>query len=173
MKSLIVLVGTVLMLLSTLACSQRANTASYKESVEKALEQADLKGVTVSEDQDRNTITLSGKLHSEDAKQQAGQVAQQAGGSRVVANEISVEPVGMESQAKQINSNLDDAIEKNYKAALIAQGLNKQNIDYKATNGVLTLSGKVKTTAQREKANQIATNVPNVAQVVNQIDVSR
>lgn len=173
MKSLIVLVGTVLMLLSTLACSQRANTASYKESVEKALEQADLKGVTVSEDQDRNTITLSGKLHSEDAKQQAGQVAQQAGGSRVVANEISVEPVGMESQAKQINSNLDDAIEKNYKAALIAQGLNKQKIDYKATNGVLTLSGKVKTTAQREKANQIATNVPNVAQVVNQIDVSR
>ena len=106
----------------------------------------------MSEDKDKNTITLSGKLHSDDAKQQAAQVAQTAAGSRVVANEISVEPVGRESDARQINSNLDDAIESNYKAALIAHGLDKQRIDYKAKNGLLTITGKVKTTQQRQQA---------------------
>ena len=51
----------------TLACSHRDNV-SYKDDVRKSLEQADLKDVTVSEDQDKNTITLGGKVHSSDAK---------------------------------------------------------------------------------------------------------
>ena len=53
-----------------LACSKErtTNDISYKDSVQKALEQADLKDVTVSEDRDRNTITLGGTVHSEDAK---------------------------------------------------------------------------------------------------------
>src|SRR6185503_3271209 len=159
---------TAILLTVSLACTKQSDT-SYKEGVQRALEQADLKGVSVSEDKDKNTITLSGKLHSDDAKQQAAQVAQTAAGSRVVANEISVEPVGRESDARQINSNLDDAIESNYKAALIAHGLDKQRIDYKAKNGLLTITGKVKTTQQRQQAEQIAQAVPNVAQVLNQI----
>ena len=51
----------------TLACSHRDNI-SYKDDVKKALEQADLKDVTVSEDQDKNTITLGGKVHSKRRK---------------------------------------------------------------------------------------------------------
>ena len=90
---------TAILLTLSLACTKQSDT-SYKEGVQKALEQADLKGVSVSEDKDKNTITLSGKLHSDDAKQQAAQVAQTAAGSRVVANEISVEPVGRESDAE-------------------------------------------------------------------------
>ncbi|HEX4485237.1 MAG TPA: BON domain-containing protein [Terriglobales bacterium] len=104
---------------------------------------------------------------------QATQVAQAAAGTRLVANEISVQPVGLESQAKEINSNLDEAIEKNFKAAIIAQGLDKQSIDYKAKNGLLTLKGNVKTTQQRQQAEEIAQAVPNVAQVLNQIEVKR
>jgi osmotically-inducible protein OsmY len=84
-----------------------------------------------------------------------------------------VQPVGLESQAKEINSNLDEAIEKNFKAAIIAQGLDKQSIDYKAKNGLLTLKGNVKTTQQRQQAEEIAQAVPNVAQVLNQIEVKR
>jgi osmotically-inducible protein OsmY len=90
-----------------------------------------------------------------------------------VANEIRVQPVGLESQAKEINFNLDDAIEKNFKAALIAQGLDKESVDYKAKNGLLTLTGNVKTPQQRQQAEQIASTVPNVSQVLNQIEVKR
>lgn len=93
---------TAVLFTVSLACT-RQNDTSYKDGVQRALEQADLKGVSVAEDKDKNTITLTGKLHSEDAKQQVAQVAQNAAGSRVVANEINVEPVRLESQAKQIN----------------------------------------------------------------------
>jgi len=161
------------LVLSTAGCSQRAKNVSYKDGVKKALEQADYKDVTVDEDSDKNTITLGGKLHSENAKQQASQVAQSGAGNRTIVNQISVEPVGVESEARKIESNTDDAIEKNYEAQLIAKGLDKQHIRFDAKNGVLTLKGSVKDTNQREAAAQVASNIPNVAQVVNQIEVSR
>jgi osmotically-inducible protein OsmY len=157
-----------------LACSSRnTNDISYKDNVQKALEQADLKDVTVSEDRDKNTITLGGTLHSDDAKRNAGDVAQAAASSRVIANEIGVQPVGAQSEAKDISSNLDGAIEKNYKAALIAKGLDKQHIRFDAKNGVLTLKGSVNAASQRQEAQQLAQAVPNVQQVLNQIDVKR
>src|SRR5436305_315767 len=84
---------------------------------------------------------------------------------------ISVQPVGDEPQPRPATSNLDDAIEKNYKAALISSRLDKQNIRYAASNGVLTLKGTVKTPRQRQEAQMLATHIPNVKQVVNQIDV--
>jgi len=159
--------------LSTAGCSERAKNVSYKDGVKKALEQADYKDVSVDEDRDKNTITLGGKLHSENAKQQASEVAQSAAGNRTIVNQISVEPVGVESEARKIESNTDGAIEKNYKAQLIAKGLDKQDIRFDAKNGVLTLKGSVKDSHQREQAEQVASNIPNVAQVVNQIEVSR
>jgi hyperosmotically inducible periplasmic protein len=154
------------------ACSaKRTENASYSDGVKKALEQAELTDVSVKEDRDKNTVTLSGTVHSDEAKMQAAEIAQAAAGDRTVVNEVSVQPVGDESAAKNIASNQDSAIEKNYKAALISSGLDKRDIDYKAKNGVLTLKGHVKTPHEREEAQQVASNVPKVQQVLNQIDV--
>jgi len=158
-----------------LACSSHRNASdvSRKDAVQNALTQADLKDVTVSEDSDKNTITLGGTVHSDDAKQRAGEVAKTAAGDRVVANEVGVQPVGAESEAKDMASSTDDAIEKNYKAALIGKGLDKQHIHYDVKNGVLILKGSVKSTPQREEAQTLAESIPNVHQVLNQIDVRR
>jgi osmotically-inducible protein OsmY len=169
-------------LLIGIACSSQQRTAananttntraaSYKDGIKKALEQADLKDVN--EDKNKNVINLSGTLHSENAKLRAGEIAQAAAGNRVIANEISVQPLGTESPARQINTNTDSAIEKNYKAALISKGLNKEHIRFKAKNGVLTLQGSVKTPQERREAQQIAANIPNVQQVLNEIQVNR
>jgi len=158
-------------LLLTVACSRRDNV-SYKDDVKKALEQADLKDVTVSEDRDKNTITLGGTVHSDQAKAKAGEVAKATANTRIIANEISVQPVGSE-QAKDVNSNLDDAIEKDYKAALIASGLDKQHVRFKAKNGVLTLRGSVKNANERKEAANLAAGIPHVQQVLNQIEVRR
>jgi len=173
MKSIILVLTALLALFAGTACNQRRDQSSYRDNVKQALEQADLKDVTVREDADKNTITLGGTLHSEDAKQQAAQVAQTAAGNRIIANEISVEPVGHEVEAKKIASNVDSAIEDNYKAALISKGLDRQPIRYDSKNGVLTLKGSVKSPDQRKEAEQIADNVPNVEQVVNEIQVRR
>jgi|SRR5258708_1953354 hypothetical protein len=164
------------MLLGVAACSNQSGRPSEADAVKKALEQADLKGVSVSGDADKNTITLGGTLHSDQAKAQAADVAKSAAPDRVIANEIianeiSVQPVGSESEAKSIASNLDDAIEKNDKAALISKRLDKQSIHYDAKNGVLTLAGSVKHAQQKAEAQQLASKTPNVQQVVNQIEV--
>jgi len=154
------------------ACSKQASV-SRKDGVKAALEQADLKDVSVSEDNDKNTITLGGTLHSDEAKQKAADVAEANAAGRVVVNEVRVEPVGMESQARDVASNVDDGIESNYKAALASKGLSKQHIRFNAKNGVLTLKGSVTTPTQREEAQQLAQAVPNVQQVLNEIDVRR
>ena len=162
----------VSLFLATSACSKQPDR-SYKDSVKTALEQADLKDVTVSEDVDKNTITLGGTLHSEDAKQSAADVAKANAGTRIVVNEVSVQPVGQESEAKKVSSNLDDGIESNYKAALVAKGLDKEHIRFDAKNGVLKLKGSVKTASQRKEAEQLAQNVPHVQQVLDELDVKR
>jgi osmotically-inducible protein OsmY len=158
--------------LAVSACSKQS-AGTYKDSVKTALEQADLKDVSVSEDAEKNTITLGGTLHSENAKQNAESVAKANAGARIVVNEVSVQPVGQESEAKSIASNLDDGIVNNYKAVLIAKGLDKEHIKFDAKNGVLTLKGNVKTTSQRKEAELLAQSVPNVQQVLNEIDVKR
>jgi hypothetical protein len=48
-----------------MACNRTANT--YKQNVKNALEQADLRDVTVTEDTEKDTITLGGSVHSDDA----------------------------------------------------------------------------------------------------------
>ena len=173
MKFKLMLMTLTMFLLAIGGACSKQQSVSYKTSVKNALEQADLKDVNVSEDVDKNTITLGGTLHSDDAKQRAGDVAKASAGTRVVVNEVSVQPLGMESESKDIASNLDDGIEKNYKAALISKGLSKEHIKFDAKNGVLTLKGDVKTTAERAQAEQLAQAVPNVQQVLNEIDVKR
>lgn len=169
---LITICAVAVLAFTAVACTAHREN-SYKAGVERALEQADLKDVNVSEDAGRNTLKLSGKVHSDEAKQRAEEVAKSYAGNRIVVNEVSVEPVGAASEAKDIASNLDNAIEDNYKAALTSNGLNKQHIRYDAKNGVLTLKGGVKTAAERQQAEKLAQTVPNVKQVVNELDVQR
>jgi hyperosmotically inducible periplasmic protein len=170
-KSAIMLLAIASLLMGMACTSQR--TVSYKDSVQTALKQADLTDVTVREDLDKNTITLGGKVHSMEAKEKAGEVAKASAGNRIVANEISVEPMGVESQARDIASNVDEAIEKNYKAVLISKGLDDEHIRFDSKNAVLTLKGTVKDPSRREEAQQLARSVPYVEQVVNEIQVKR
>jgi osmotically-inducible protein OsmY len=151
-------------------CSRRRAT-SYKESVEKALEQADVKGVSVAEDGGRNTVTLAGSLHSEQAKSRAGDVARLVASGCLVANEIGVEPLGAEADAKENAADLDDGIESNYTATLFSNHLDKHDVGFNARNGVLT--GKVKNRAVCHQAEKIANGIPNVKQVVDQIGMRR
>jgi osmotically-inducible protein OsmY len=98
--ALLMLVATVAMLLGVACTTTKTDATIYKDNVKAALEQAELKDVTVSEDRDKNTITLGGTVHSEEAKNRAATVAQASAGPRIVANEVGVEPVGNEGASR-------------------------------------------------------------------------
>ncbi|HVW77130.1 MAG TPA: BON domain-containing protein [Alloacidobacterium sp.] len=169
MAASIAILGSALL---AAGCNNKPAHPDEKSAVNSALSSNNLSNVSVSQDQDKGVITLTGNVASADQKTQAEAVAKQAAPDYTIANEIGVQPAGAESQAKAVNSNLDDGIEDNFKASLKAnKHLDDQSIDYSAKNGTLVLKGTVKTAAQKAEAEKLARQVPNVQQVVNEIEV--
>ena len=103
-------------------------------------------------------------------KSQAQSIATSVAGAHVVSNQIEVVPPGTEHDAKTIDSDLDKGIEGNLDAALIQGGLHK-NINYAVKNQVVTMTGEVDSQSKRTQAQAIAAAVPNVLQVVNELQV--
>ena len=79
-------------------------------------------------------------------------------------------PVGVEKETKAVNSDLDQGIEKNLDAALIQNKMH-YNVKYEVKNGVVTLTGEVNSQSKRDRAEKVATGVPNVKQVVNDLQI--
>lgn len=140
------------------------------DGIRKSLDQAGLKDVSVSQDRDKGIVTLGGHVATDSDKTQAETVAKSLAGSQVVADQIAVLPPGLEKEAKAVNTDLDEGIEKNLDAALIQTNLNK-NVKYEVKSGVVTLTGEVNSETRRTRAEKVATGVPNVQQVVNNLQI--
>ena len=94
------------------------------------------------QDRDKGVVTLKGTVPSDEEKMRAESIAK--------------------GQAEAIDKNLD--------AALVENRLSK-TVKYSVKNGVVTLKGHVDSQAARSEAAHIAASVPNVAQVVNEVEV--
>lgn len=138
--------------------------------VRQSLDQNGLKNVSVSQDRDKGVVTLTGNVSTDAERSEAESLTRSIAGTQVVSNQIGVLPVGAESTAKDVNSALDDGIEKNLKAVLIQHRLNKE-VRYDVTNGVVTLKGSTNSRSRRAEAEQLAKQTPNVKQVVNELQV--
>ncbi len=161
-----------LLLFAAIGCSSnKASTPDVKDQVSKALDNAGYKDVKVAVNHDKELVTVSGDVKSEEDKNRAGELAKSAAQGYVISNEIGIRPEGVEHDARRIDSNVDDAIKKDFKAVIIAHRLEKQHIRFDAKNGVLTLKGDVDSPDQRAEVEKLAASVPNVQQVVNELDV--
>ncbi len=152
-------------------CSaEPTKSPDVSDSIRKSLDQSGLKDVTVSQDREKGVVTLGGQVPSDTDKTQAETIAKSMAAGQVVADQIAVVPPGVESDAKAMNSDLDKGIEKNLDAALIQNRLNK-SVKYDVKSGVVTLTGEVNSQARRAYAEKVAAAVPNVQQVVNELQV--
>ncbi len=165
--TLLALLGTMTLLGCT---GSPAKSPDVSDSIRQSLDQAGLKDVTVSQDRDKGVVTLRGHVASENDKAQAESLARSRAQGQVVANEIGVTPAGAEKEAKSVNSDLDDGIKKNLDAALIQHKMH-DNVKYDVKNGVVTLTGKVNSQVKRDDVEKLAARVPNVKQVVNNLQV--
>jgi osmotically-inducible protein OsmY len=172
-KSLLTLLTllTLLALGSTLGCSKAtAKSPDVSDSIRRSLDQASLKDVSVSQDLDKGIVTLGGQVTSANDKFQAESLAKSFAGAQVVANQIAVIPVGVEKEAKAVNSDLDRGIEMNLDAALIQNKMH-DNVKFEVKSAVVTLTGEVNSEDVRSRAENVAAGVPNVQQVVNDLQV--
>ena len=152
-------------------CSQTSTKSpDVTAGIRTSLDQAGLKDVSVSQDREKGVVTLNGHVASDGDKAQAQSIATSMAGGQVVANQIAVIPPGGESAAKAMNSDLDDGIGKNLDAALILNKLHK-SVKYDVKNRVVTLTGEVVSQSARRQAENVASSVPNVGQVVNELQV--
>lgn len=140
------------------------------DSIRKSLDQSGLKDVTVSQDHDKGVVTLGGHVAADADKAQAESIANSIAAGQVVADQIAVMPPGGESTAKDVNFDLDKGIVNNLHAALIQNKLQKA-VKYDVKNGVATLNGEVNSQSKRGLAEQIASSVPHVKQVGNDLQI--
>jgi hyperosmotically inducible periplasmic protein len=140
------------------------------DNIRTALDQANFKDVSVSQDRDKGVVTLTGTAASEADKAQAESIAKSIAGSQVVSDQIAVRPLGNEGMAKTVDSDLDKGVDKNFHALLVKNKL-EHAVKYDVKNGVLTLTGTVNSQTRRAMVERLASGVPNVRQVVNELQV--
>ena len=150
--------------------SEPAKSPDVSDTIRKSLDQSGLRDVKVSQDRTKGVVTLDGQVPSDMDKMQAETLAKGLAGGQVVADQIAVVPPAAESESKAVNSDLDKGIEKNLDAALIQNRLNK-HVKYDVKSGVVTLTEDVNSQSKRAYAEKVAAAVPNVQQVVNELQV--
>jgi hyperosmotically inducible periplasmic protein len=151
-------------------CSDTNKSPDVTDNIRKSLDQAGYKDVSVSQDREKGVVTLAGTVPTEGDKAQAESIAKSGAGAQVVADQIAVRPPGNESVARTVDSDMDKAIEKNLDAMLVKNKLQK-GVRYAVKNGVVTLKGDVPSQSRRSQLEKLASNVPNVKQVVNELEV--
>ena len=155
----------------SVGCSQTPRKApDVSGNIRQSLDQAGFKDVSVSQDREKGVLTLGGHVAADGDKAKAESIATSLAGGQVVSDQIAVIPLGGESAAKAVNSDLDGGIEKNLDAALIQNKLHER-VKYDVKNSVVTLTGEVNSQSKRRQAESIAASIPNVRQVVNELQV--
>ena len=163
--ALLVVIGTLV------GCSNTpAKSPDVTDNIRKSLDESNLKDVSVKQDRDKGVVTLDGHVAADADKLRAESIAKSLAGGQVVSDQIAVIPVGAEKDAKAVHSDLDKGIENNLDAALIQNKLNK-GVKNNVKNGVVTLTGEVRSQGERARAERVAASVPNVSQVVNELQV--
>jgi osmotically-inducible protein OsmY len=154
----------------TMVGCNRNQAPDVSRDVRHALDQAGFTDLSVSQDREKNVVTLKGDVNSDDDKARAEATAKSAAGTALVADEIGVRPNGEEGTARKVDSELDAGIDKNLEAMLVRNKLDK-NVKYDVSHGVVTLKGDVPSQSKRASAEKVAKSVPNVKQVVNELEI--
>jgi osmotically-inducible protein OsmY len=170
-KTIMASLAALLLTVAIGCTSNKASTPDVKTQVTTALDNAGYKDLKVDVNHDKELVTITGDVKTQEDKNRAEELAKTTAAGYVVSDEIGVRPEGDESSARKIDSNVDSAIEKDFKAVIIANRMEKQHIRFDAKNGVLTLKGNVDNSGEREQVEKLAAGVPNVQQVVNELDV--
>jgi hyperosmotically inducible periplasmic protein len=151
-------------------CSMHSKSPDVTDQIRSSLDQAGLKDVGVSQDRDKGVVTLSGTAKTDSDRMQAESIAKSIAAGQVVSDQIAVRTPGDESAERTVEGDIDKGIEKNFDAVLVEHKLNHR-VSYDVKNGVVTLKGHVESESRRHAVEKWAEAVPNVRQVVNELDV--
>jgi osmotically-inducible protein OsmY len=115
-------------------------------------------------------VTLRGKVGSETARQASEEIALKIDGAKRVHNQLMVVP----EAARKIVDRKDDQIASDVEKRLKDDPRLKQaDIDVRADNGIVTLTGQTPSLETSVRASETAYRVPGVRAVRNELTLER
>lgn len=136
---------------------------------EQALKDANIQDVNVDWDSDSRVAHLKGTVDSTGERDRAAQVAETAvGTSGKVLNELTVE---------NVNENTADDMDGRIRTALADmvdrdQVLRDRDINFDVNNGVVTVKGEVRTTAEKNTVSDLVKAAPGVKDFANALEIA-
>lgn len=142
-----------------------AISAKIDESLEAS---TTVKARQVNIETSESVVYLTGVVDSEDARREAGRIAWRTAGVDGVVNDLTV-------GERTVGDWVDDTlISSRLKAKLIADtDVKASDVDVSSSQGVVTLIGRVRTSAMKEDAERIARGLAGVSDVHNELVVGR
>jgi osmotically-inducible protein OsmY len=163
-----IVIGAVASAMSVGACQRGPDVEKMAEG---ALESAALDDkIDAKFDESAGVVRLSGTVDTADQRSRAADVVKASIGTHAqVANEIVVE--GAHAEAAD---DLDTGIEERFETLVgNSTDINANDVDLRVENGVVTLTGTVRTDAERTKIESLVRSIPGVQQIVNSVTVAR
>jgi osmotically-inducible protein OsmY len=149
------------------ACSQ-SEVPDPSDRTKQALADANIKDVNVDWDKEARVAHLKGTVDSTRERERAEQVAATAVGTTgKVLNELTIENVNettADNMDGKIRSELSDMVDRD-------QVLRDRDIDFDVNNGVVTVKGEVRTTAEKTKVTELVKAAPGVKDFANALEI--
>jgi hyperosmotically inducible periplasmic protein len=149
------------------ACSTN-EVPDPSDRTEQALKDANIPDVNVDWDKEARVAHLKGSVDSSRERERAEEVAETAvGTSGKVLNELTIEEVNektADDMDGRIRGDLKDMIDRD-------QVLRDRDINFDVNNGVVTVKGEVRTTAEKTKVTEFVKAAPGVKDFANALEI--
>ena len=123
-------------------------------------------GLTVDVDTKRGKVMLSGSASNAETREAAGKLAMNTHGVRAVSNQLIIEPIKPGVAKSVVNDTADGWITTKVKSTFMySNNVNGSDIAVSTNAGIVTLTGKMDTGAERALAIELARNVKGVKSV--------
>lgn len=148
-----------------IGCGRAPDT---EENVRKALDQANMQVVQVEVDDDANIVHLKGTVETIGDRTRAEEVASATVGTTGrVLNELTVKGVN-DQTAGDLDDEINDALNRTMDNDPV---LKERDIDFRVSNGMVTISGEVASVDEKAKVEQLAKAAPGVKDVANGLEI--
>src|SRR5262245_50591610 len=168
MRTSIASIGIAL-IATVVACGPKER--DYESMTKTALSRAGIENVTADYDSKAKIVHLTGEVPTQADREKAGEVATQAVAPYAqLANEVTVarSAANNAKTADDLDSGLSTRLENMVDED---KTLQKTDIDFDVTNGIVTIKGQVQTNAQKTHVEQLARSQPGVKDVINSLEV--
>jgi osmotically-inducible protein OsmY len=160
-----VLFAGMTLVVAAMACDRGPDT---ENTVRKALDQANMNAVEVDVDREANIVHLQGTVGTMADRSRANEIATAVvGTSGRVLNELTVD--GLTSRSAddfdgQITDRLDEMLDSD-------PVLRERDVNIEVANGMVAITGEVRTADEKNKVEQLVKAAPGVKDVANGLQI--